>query len=333
MVYSRAVQDAVYDGDWPTVEAALDSGETDVNDRHSRHGGTYLMNSMVKAVNALPGSEEYSASTSMIRNLLSRGADPNTADDSGVTPLHLVRDSGIAAILLQHGALVDSRDDRGKTPLVSAYISAFLWRAVGGKERYPDFLRTMLRYGADHRVHVVPDPVYPGRESKELFEYVCDGIARERELIESLSDSDLVDPATIHYHEDRMNRAAKVHEEVRDLLAAVKRAGSFKRLCREPIVNLLCLRYLCLAGRATPPPELGRLFGERAPRPPGRVRPAILPEDIFKQVISYSLAPPTITRERGFTLFASDPWADVLLDQLEEALEDAGLAAPPAEPV
>ena len=73
-----------------------------------------------------------------------------------------------------------------------------------------------------------------------------------------------------------MNRAAKVHEEVRDLLAAVKRAGSFKRLCREPIVNLLCLRYLCLAGRATPPKRLAGLFGSSA-----------LPDVIFDKVIGF----------------------------------------------
>ena len=80
-----------------------------------------------------------------------------------------------------------------------------------------------------------------------------------------------------------------------DLLTAVEAAGSWKRYLREPIVQLLSLRHLCLAGRATAPPTLVRCFG--APPVPNagkartrgrRVAAATpLPDEVFALILSF----------------------------------------------
>jgi hypothetical protein len=58
--------------------------------------------------------------------------------------------------------------------------------------------------------------------------------------------------------------------------AAVRAAGGFKRYVREPVVKLHALRYLALAGRATPPQRLAGLFGSSA-----------LPDVIFDKILDF----------------------------------------------
>ena len=58
--------------------------------------------------------------------------------------------------------------------------------------------------------------------------------------------------------------------------AAVRAAGGFKRYVREPVVKLHALRYLALAGRATPPQRFERLFGSSA-----------LPDVIFDKILDF----------------------------------------------
>ena len=80
-----------------------------------------------------------------------------------------------------------------------------------------------------------------------------------------------------------------------DLLTAVEAAGSWTRYVREPVVQLLSLRHLCLAGRATAPPTLVRCFG--APPVPNagkdrtRARRAAaatpLPDEVFALILSF----------------------------------------------
>ena len=81
------------------------------------------------------------------------------------------------------------------------------------------------------------------------------------------------------------------HQPAADLLAAVRDAGSWHRYCVEPSVKLLALRYLSLAGRAVPPPNLARLFSTRtsASRTPSK-RPrtvAAPPTDVFKLILEF----------------------------------------------
>ena len=58
--------------------------------------------------------------------------------------------------------------------------------------------------------------------------------------------------------------------------AAARAAGGFKRYVREPVVKLHALRYLTLAGRATPPQRFERLFGSSA-----------LPDVIFDKILDF----------------------------------------------
>ena len=85
-----------------------------------------------------------------------------------------------------------------------------------------------------------------------------------------------------------------MHETI-DLLTAVEDAGSWKRYVREPVVQLLCLRHLCLAGRATAPPNLVRCFGA-APIPnAGKARTrrrraagsTPLPDEVFAHILGF----------------------------------------------
>lgn len=58
--------------------------------------------------------------------------------------------------------------------------------------------------------------------------------------------------------------------------AAVRAAGGWKQYVREPVVKLHALRYLTLAGRATPPQRLAGLFGSSA-----------LPDVIFDKILGF----------------------------------------------
>ena len=67
---------------------------------------------------------------------------------------------------------------------------------------------------------------------------------------------------------------------------------------REPVVQLLCLRYLCLAGRATPPPNLARCFGSppianadkartRSRRRASSAARTPLPDEVFEHILTF----------------------------------------------
>ena len=55
-----------------------------------------------------------------VKSLIEKGADVNTENDWGCTPLHYAADSGyvdIAKLLIEHGADVNAKDSDGWTPL------------------------------------------------------------------------------------------------------------------------------------------------------------------------------------------------------------------------
>jgi len=67
--------------------------------------------------------------TAYCRELLVRGADPNSRNDERKTPLHLAvlnGDPGTATALLDHGAVVDASDEEGQTPLHKAAVQGQL---------------------------------------------------------------------------------------------------------------------------------------------------------------------------------------------------------------
>ena len=87
-------------------------------------------------------------------------------------------------------------------------------------------------------------------------------------------------------------------QPVIELLQAVEAAGNYERYLREPVVQLLALRYLSLAGRASAPANLLRLFGAPPVRNAGKARTRArraassaartpLPEEVFKLVLGF----------------------------------------------
>lgn len=81
-----------------------------------------------------------------------------------------------------------------------------------------------------------------------------------------------------------LTKRRRVYQGIVDLLTAVEAAGSWKAYVRKPVVALLSLRYLCLAGRATPPPHLARCFG--APSIPA-ANSTPLPDDVFEHILTF----------------------------------------------
>ena len=76
-----------------------------------------------------------------VKELLSRGADPNAVGNFGMRPLHLavyIGDIESARLLLDHGADLNIKDMAGGTPLH--------WAVAGG---FPDIVELLLERGAD----------------------------------------------------------------------------------------------------------------------------------------------------------------------------------------
>ena len=78
---------------------------------------------------------------------------------------------------------------------------------------------------------------------------------------------------------------------VKDFIREFTSAGSWKAYARQPRVELVRLRSLCARGRATPPPELERLFDcpssatTEKPKAARAARP--LPKEVFWLVLSF----------------------------------------------
>lgn len=68
--------------------------------------------------------------TMFVNDALTKGADVNTADEYGLTPLHHAakrRDKNLIIRFLTHGATVDSKDNAGRTPLHYAAGAGISW--------------------------------------------------------------------------------------------------------------------------------------------------------------------------------------------------------------
>jgi hypothetical protein len=120
----------VYDGDLEMVEVLLECG-VDVNATGSAGGYTPLG----YVVNAGRRNEARIA-----RLLIAHGADPNTRDWNGSTPLRHASARGnieIVRLLIEHGANVEVKDDSGKTPL-----------DVASGEQREEIIRLLLEHQA-----------------------------------------------------------------------------------------------------------------------------------------------------------------------------------------
>src|SRR5579871_4405013 len=166
---SRALIHAILDEDTPAALSALDRG-ADPNarehpekplsfverlqllfvapfhsrDRHQENTPTTLI-LLCRAGFPLPdGQWEFfppSEHPDLLKTLLEHGAEPNSADDTGYTPLILATRANYplsVSYLLQHGADVNARDPFGDTPL---FLATFFGNDA--------CTRLLLQHGAD----------------------------------------------------------------------------------------------------------------------------------------------------------------------------------------
>ncbi|WP_165499776.1 ankyrin repeat domain-containing protein [Pedobacter frigidisoli] len=90
----------------------------------------------------------------VLKLALGHQEDPNTKDRTGWYPLHYAaQDNSVEAadILIQNGAIIDSEDDYGNTPL---------WRAVFSYNGSGEMIEFLLKRGADlnHNNHSQVSP-------------------------------------------------------------------------------------------------------------------------------------------------------------------------------
>jgi Ankyrin repeats (3 copies)/Ankyrin repeat len=105
---STPLHSAVHRGDLEMVQVLLEFG-VDVNAQNSN-----LLTPLIFA------STGYGDHLRVARLLIEQGADPNSRDWRGFTPLHHALERSrieMACILIEHGASVEVKDNNGRTPL------------------------------------------------------------------------------------------------------------------------------------------------------------------------------------------------------------------------
>ena len=201
----------------------------------------------------------------IVRFLLERGADPNMSDNERLDsrPLMVAEDERAIDLLVAYGADVNYAS-RTNVELNDGRQTALMSQAEMNRL---GCVRALLRHGASLSLR--------GDNGRTALERV----QRVQRYTHDL-------------------RTREECQEVIDLLTAVEASGSWKRYVREPVVQLLCLRYLCLAGRATPPPNLARCFGSppianadkartRSRRRASSAARTPLPDEVFEHILTF----------------------------------------------
>ncbi|GFO16709.1 fog: ankyrin repeat [Plakobranchus ocellatus] len=112
---------------------------------------------------------------SIIKTLLSAGADPNKPNKKGETALHLAADIDITSLLIQAGADLEARNDLGRTPLL-----------IAASSDRTGVIKVLKNYGADmaavdclgnSALHLmVKESDEPREETFRLFDFQCNQI-------------------------------------------------------------------------------------------------------------------------------------------------------------
>jgi len=263
MTLSDATIAAAASGDIRAIEAALASG-TDVNDL----GCDDVVDDECFDCTMLTLAAE-NCQHEVAKLLLEQGADPNLFDDDLLPALYKAGDAQMVDLLVAHGAIFDGGTNSLWRTALIAQACSYLYSNI-------DCVRALLRHGAD--LTLKNSEGHTARSYALLMSQFYTGEGWEAK------------------HSEAKQGHGRLHETI-DLLTAVEAAGSWKRYVRElrePIVRLLSLRFLCLAGRARPPAYntlLVRLFGAPPVPNAAKARRAAsgtpLPNEVFAHILDF----------------------------------------------
>lgn len=266
MVLSVAICAAIERQDLNAVERALDAGDS-IDDHHE---GETLLEMAICSCNLEDESfNRWPEYLKVVRRLLERGADPNRVDDDDWSALHFT------AELIS----VPEVDEMPEIQKVFVEVTELL-------------LAHGAHVNAQARDNKLETPLHV------LCDNGCTNVDMFCLLLKHGADPDLRDNCE-HDAQAIAQLDPRCPTLIVDLLADVSSAGSWKKFVREPSVKLLTLRHLTLAGRATAPPSLVRLFGTPPLRPlEGAVRTRSqrlkssaartpLPDEVFELVLAF----------------------------------------------
>jgi uncharacterized protein len=142
-------------GNTPRLAELLEPDSSSVNE-HSPDGFTPL------------GLACFFRRTDAVRYLIDKGADPNLSSKNSFTvaPIHSAvagRDVEIAKLLLEHGANVNARQQKGITPILAAAHNGQI-----------EMVKLLVKHGAD--------PTLTSDDGKSVFEYAAE--SREASVLE-----------------------------------------------------------------------------------------------------------------------------------------------------
>jgi ankyrin repeat protein len=127
------------------IHAAVTRGNTNIVDLLLRHGATLADDASMVLTPLMCASQSDDAT--MVRFLLSKGANPEQRSKNGMTAMQLAAmwssPAVIAALHTVSPELIHSREGTGQAPL---------WLAAGASRNSLESVRLLLTYGADPRV-------------------------------------------------------------------------------------------------------------------------------------------------------------------------------------